>query len=228
MKVTIIGPAYPLRGGIAHHVYYLKKELSERGHSVQVISFHRLYPALLFPGKTVLDTSDSKLDAGSVPMLSPLNPITWARAARAVKAFSPDVVVFQWWHVFFGMMVGTLARVFRRNGLQCVLECHNVFPHEGTPFDHLLLKFAAKPIDEFITHSSSDRRDLAPFAAGKRISVASLPAPSEFFGVGSNPTRAGRTLLFFGMVRKYKGLDVLLRAMPKVLAHSQGRGCKLL
>ena len=224
MKVTIIGPAYPLRGGIAHHVYYLERELTERGHTVQVISFRKLYPGLLFPGKTELDTSALGLDANGIALLSPLNPFTWARAAKTVKSFSPDVVIFQWWHPFFALMVGTLARMFRRNGLKCILECHYVFPHESSPFDRLLLKFAAKPVDSFITHSSSDRSDLLPFASGKGISVAQLPIPSEFSG-GANQTRDGRTLLFFGMVRKYKGLDVLLAAIPKVLAQME---CRLL
>jgi glycosyltransferase involved in cell wall biosynthesis len=224
MKVTIIGPAYPLRGGIAHHVYYLSRALTQRGHSVQVISFRKLYPSLLFPGKTELDTSASRLDANGVSLLSPLNPITWARGSRAVKSFSPDVVIFQWWHPFFALMVGTLARVFRKSGLKSILECHNVFPHENSPFDRLLLEFAAKPVDSFITHSSSDRTDLLPFASGKRISVAPLPIPSEFSSP-ANQTRNGRTILFFGMVRKYKGLDVLLAAMPKVLAQTE---CRLL
>ena len=224
MKVTIIGPAYPFRGGIAHHVYYLERELTGRGHTVQVISFRKLYPGLLFPGKTELDTSASGLDANGIALLSPLNPFTWARAAKTVKSFSPDVVIFQWWHTFFALMVGTLARMFRKHGLKCILECHNVFPHESSPFDRLLLKFAAKPVDSFITHSSSDRSDLLPFASEKRISVSRLPIPSEFSG-GPNQTRNGRTLLFFGMVRKYKGLDVLLAAMPKVLAQME---CRLL
>ena len=227
MKVTIIGPAYPLRGGIAHHVYYLERELTARGHTVQVISFRKLYPALLFPGKTEFDTSAARLDANGIALLNALNPITWARAAKAVKAFSPEVVIFQWWHPFFALMVGTLARMFRSKGLRCILECHNVFSHESGSFDRLLLGFAAKPIDSFITHSSSDRRDFVPFASGKRISVSPLPVPNEFSG-GVNPTRNGRTLLFFGMVRKYKGLDVLLRAMPKVLAHEECRECRLL
>src|SRR5688572_21085594 len=162
MKVTIIGPAYPLRGGIAHHVYYLSRALTERGHSVQVISFGKLYPSLLFPGKTESDTSVSSLDANAVSLLKPLTPITWTRAFKAVKSFSPDVVVFQWWHLFFALMVGTLARMFGKSGLKSTLECHNVFPHESSPFDRVLLKFAAKPVASFITHSSSDRRDLVP------------------------------------------------------------------
>ena len=121
-------------------------------------------------------------------------------------------------------MVGTLARMFRKAGLKCILECHNVFPHESGPFDRWLLKFATGPMDSFIAHSEKVRNDLAPFASGKRICVSPLPVPAEF-AADANQTRNGRTILFFGMVRKYKGLDVLLAAMPKVLAQIE---CKLL
>src|SRR3989441_4073237 len=217
MRITVIGPAYPLRGGIAHHVYCLKQELTQRGHSVQVISFRKLYPNIFFPGQTELDVSSATLDAGAEPLLSPLNPITWARAFRRVKSFSPDGVIFQWWQPFFGLMIGTLVRLFHKKGLRCIVECHNVFPHESTPLDRLLLKFALRPADAFITHSREEEADLLQLVPGKRITVASLPTPSEFFG-GTNHARDGRTILFFGKVRKYKGLDVLLAAMPKVLS----------
>ncbi len=224
MRITVIGPAYPLRGGIAHHVYCLKQELTRRGHSVQVISFRKLYPNIFFPGQTELDVSSSTLDAGAEPVLNPLNPITWARAFKRVKSFSPDGVIFQWWQPFFGLMIGTLARLFHRKGLRCIVECHNVFPHESTPFDRLLLKFGLRRADAFITHSREEEADLLPLVPGKRISVASLPTPGEFFG-GTNHARDGRTILFFGKVRKYKGLDVLLAAMPKVLSQID---CQLL
>jgi glycosyltransferase involved in cell wall biosynthesis len=217
MKVTVIGPSYPLRGGIAHHVYCLTRALAARGHTVQLISFLRLYPNLLFPGKTELDSSVSKLDAGGERILNPLNPFTWRRAFKAVKSFAPDVVVVQWWQPFFAPMVGTLARWFHRDGLSCLIECHNVFPHEGSPLDRSLLKFAFRHADAFITHSSKDRADLMEIVAGKRVGVAPLPVPSEFSGVAKHE-RNGRTILFFGKVRRYKGLDVLLAAMPKVLA----------
>jgi len=224
MRITVIGPAYPLRGGIAHHVYCLKQELTRRGHSVQVISFRKLYPHIFFPGQTELDVSSAALDAGAEPVLNPLNPITWARACKSVKDFSPALVIFQWWQPFFGLMIGTLVRLFHKKGLRCIIECHNVFPHESTPFDRLLLKFALPPADAFITHSREEEADLLPLVPGKRISVASLPTPGEFFG-GTNHARDGRTILFFGKVRKYKGLDVLLAAMPKVLSQID---CQLL
>ncbi len=224
MRVSIIGPAYPLRGGISHHIYYLKRELTNQGHLVQVVSFRKLYPRLLFPGSNQFDTSTYGLDAGGEALLSSLNPLTWIKASRAVTAFAPDVVVFQWWHSFFAPVVGTLARAFHKKGIRCVLECHNVFPHERTVLDTSLLKFVSQPIDHYITHSSKDRTDLQPIASGKDINVCALPVPDEFSG-GANNNRSGRTLLFFGTVRKYKGLEVLLAALPKVLAKAD---CQLL
>src|SRR4051812_40255624 len=130
MRVSIIGPAYPLRGGISHHIYYLNKELTERGHQAQIISFRKLYPGLLFPGSSPFDSSSSGLDPGGVPVLDSLNPFSWAKAVRLVESFAPDVVLFQWWHTFFAPMVGTMGRAFRRRSLKAVLECHNVLPHE--------------------------------------------------------------------------------------------------
>lgn len=217
MKVAIIGPAYPLRGGIAHHVYWLRQELISRGHSVLVISFRQLYPSLLFPGTTETDTSRLKLDAGARAVLAPLSPATWLRAIKAVKVFAPDIVVFQWWQPFFAPVVGTLARSLNRAGIKCVIECHNVFPHEASPVDHMLLKFAFSPVDSFITHSKKDRELLATLVPERKISVSPLPLLDEFSG-DSRSERRGRTILFFGKVRKYKGLRVLLEAMPRVLS----------
>ncbi|HYJ86609.1 MAG TPA: glycosyltransferase [Pyrinomonadaceae bacterium] len=224
MRVSIIGPAYPLRGGISHHVYYLKRELTAQGHLVQVVSFSKLYPTLLFPGSTEFDTSTSGLDAKGEAILRTLNPLTWLRAFKAVTAFAPDVVIFQWWHSFFAPVIGTLARAFRKKGIKCVLECHNVFSHERTFLDAPLLTFAARPISSFITHSNKDRADLLTVVYGKNINVCPLPVPDEFSG-GFDNNRSGHTLLFFGTVRKYKGLEVLLAALPKVLAQTE---CQLL
>lgn len=217
MRITIVGPAYPLRGGIAHHTYWLQRELTARGHAVQVVSFRKLYPRLLFPGTTEIDTSRLKLDSDALPLLAPLNPIAWLRALRAIKAFAPEVVVFQWWQPFFGLLVGSISRALRRSGVKQVIECHNIYPHESNPLDRSLLKFAFASADCFITHSKRDRNDLSALVSGKPVSVCSLPRLDEFAGDAAG-TRAGRTILFFGKVRKYKGLAVLLEAMPRVLA----------
>ena len=217
MKLAIIGPAYPLRGGIAHHVYSLYRELKTRGHDVQVISYSSLYPKLLFPGSSIFDTSELKLEAGALAILNPMNPITWIRCFKAVKRFAPDLVVIQWWNPFFAPLVGVLARIFVSAGMKCVIECHNVLPHERRRIDSPLLRFAFSMVTNFITHSQSDRDDLLSILPNKKVDVAPLPVLQEFRAAASPTERKGRTILFFGIVRKYKGLDVLLRAMPKVL-----------
>ena len=216
MRVTIIGPAYPLRGGIAHHTYWLRRQLKARGHDVQVISFRRLYPALLFPGTTQQDASRLQFDAEALPLLAPLSVTTWRKAIQATKAFAPDVVVFEWWQPFFGPMTGTLARAFKRAGLRQIVECHNVFPHEGSLLDRRLLRFAFAPVDDFITHSMADQQKLVRLISHRRIHVSPLPRLDEFTGATAS-ARDGRRLLFFGKVRRYKGLDVLLRALPRAL-----------
>ena len=217
MRLAIVGPAYPLRGGIAHHVYWLHRELTSRGHEVQVISYRRLYPRFLFPGSSVFDTSQLKLDADARAILNPMNPLSWIQCFEAVKEFAPDVVVIEWWNPFFAPLVGVLARMFVMAGMKCLIECHNVLPHEQRRIDRPLLKFAFSPVTHFITHSKSDRDDLLSILPEKEVEVASLPILQEF-SAASRPERKGRTILFFGIVRKYKGLDVLLRAMPKVLS----------
>ena len=217
MRITIVGPAYPLRGGIAHHVYSLHRALAERGHAVQVISFSRLYPGFLFPGKTSVDSSRVTLDAGALPLLDSTSPLTWLRAFRTIKAFAPDAVVIEWWHPFFAPLVGILGRLLKKTRARVIIECHNIFPHERMPLDRSLASFALRPADRFITHSQSDRKELLALLPGRRVEVAALPSPEVFRKPGSS-ARGGRTLLFFGIVRKYKGLDVLLAATAKARA----------
>jgi glycosyltransferase involved in cell wall biosynthesis len=224
MKFVIIGPAYPFRGGIAHHVFWLAQELSRRGHEVRVLSFRRLYPRLFFPGRTPFDSSESKLDPHAELVLTALNPFTWQRAFRRSQSFSPDAILIQWWHPYFSLLVRWLGRRFRRAGLKTILECHNVYPHERSLVDPLLLRFAFSPFRSFITHSTADRQNLLALFPGKTVRVAPLPTLREFSN-DSPRCDNSRIALFFGVVRKYKGLDVLLRAMPKVLSQVE---CKLL
>lgn len=217
MRVTVVGPAYPLRGGIAHHVYWLQQELSSRGHQVQTLSYRHLYPRLLFPGTTPTDVSRMRLDPKADPVLGPLNPATWYSAYKKVRSFSPDVILFQWWHPFFSPLVGTLARWFQQAGFKSLMECHNIFPHEPSVLDKPLLRYALSPIHRFVTHSLRDQRDLLTLLPGRRVQVVPLPLLKEFLHPASHNS-GPRTLLFFGIVRPYKGLPILLQAMPKILS----------
>jgi glycosyltransferase involved in cell wall biosynthesis len=224
VRISIIGPAYPFRGGIAHHVYYLQTELGRRNHEVQVISYKKLYPKMFFPGKTMLDSSHLALDPAGIAILDPIHPATWLEAFKAIRAFAPNLVLIQWWNPFCGPALGTLARLLRVSGLNYVMECHNVFPHERSLLDLPLVDFAFGPVQRFITHSREDRALLIDSFPSKKAWTAPLPAPA-FLSGHSASLRTGRRILFFGMVRKYKGLDILLAAMPRVLAKVE---CNLL
>jgi len=215
VKIALVGPAYPLRGGIAHHTYSLEKELTARHHQVEVISYKKLYPRFLFPGRTTIDASELKLESGAQPTLDPLDPRTWFEAFRAIKKFSPRIVVVEWWNPFFAPALGALAAMLRMARIETIFECHNVFPHERSLIDFPLLSFAFASVSRFITHSAKDREDLLSIKSAK-VAVAPLPPVEEFAGGARD--RSGRRILFFGIVRKYKGLDVLLRAMPRVLS----------
>jgi glycosyltransferase involved in cell wall biosynthesis len=217
MRLTVVGPAYPHRGGIAHHVYWLKQELNNLGHEVQVISFRRLYPRLFFPGTTPTDPSEMIFDPGGAPLLDALNPFTWRAAFQKARSFAPNAILLEWWHPFFAPLVGMLGRWFRKAGIKTIIECHNVYPHEPSVMDRPLIRFAFSSTRYFITHSSLDRDRIQREFPGKVVRVAPLPTRKEF-SHPEPPSRTVSTLLFFGIVRKYKGLEVLLEAMPLVLS----------
>jgi glycosyltransferase involved in cell wall biosynthesis len=224
VRITLIGPAYPLRGGIAHHTFLLHQELIERGHTVQVISFSRLYPKFLFPGKRMTDESRLRLDVGAHQVLDSLNPKSWFTTRSLISRFSPDLIVIEWWSPAVAPAIGTLVRLLRRAGRPIVMECHNVFPHERSPLDFFLVDFALGPVAHFITHSEQDQRLLLATWPGKSVRVVPLPVPEVFFESASG-ARDGKKILLFGVIRPYKGLDVLLRAMALLIAKVQ---CSLL
>ena len=214
MKLVIVGPAFPLRGGIAHHVYRLNKILQDRGHTTQTISYSRLYPRFLFPGKTMQDLSRETLDVDALQILDSMNPGTWIRAVRTIQRLEPAIVLFEWWTPILAPVIGTVARLLRRSGLKCVFECHNVFPHEPTLLDFPMVQYGLSAADAFIAFSRQNVRYLREYFPDTTSLYTHLPAPFSFRGGAG---RTGTTILFFGVVRPYKGLDVLLQAMPTVL-----------
>jgi glycosyltransferase involved in cell wall biosynthesis len=224
-KACLVGPAYPYRGGIAHSTGLLAREFA-KDHEVLVVNFKRLYPSMLFPGKTQFDASDSPSRVESERVIDTLDPLSFGRAARAISRFDPDIVVFQWWHPFFAPAYATicfaLARMAGRFRERIVFVCHNVLPHESSPLDRLLIRTAFKSPRAFLVHSREDRENLTALRAGAVVGVNPLPT-FDMFKRGRF-TRAsareslgveGAVVLFFGLVRSYKGLDVLLDAFAR-------------
>ncbi len=231
MKICLIGPAYPLRGGIAHYNAQLALEFATR-HEVRLISFSRQYPVFLFPGRTQLDPDPRAPGLTAETLLDSVNPLSWVRAARRLGELSPDLMVVHWWNPFFAPCIGmTLRLARRRSSATIVFVCHNIIPHEPFPGTRGLTRFALAPADAWLVHSEADRRALESLGLQGRILVTPQP-PGKGFGEPIDKERAksylglsGNTLLFFGLIRRYKGLPHLLEAMPLIL---QTLDCTLL
>jgi glycosyltransferase involved in cell wall biosynthesis len=239
MRIVLVGTAYPLRGGIAHYTGLLYKHLSVR-HEVTVVTFSRQYPKLLFPGKSQEESGDAGIPLESHQWIDSINPLTWIRTGLRIRRMRPDLILYKFWMPFFAPSYGVIAAIARwgRPATKAVFICDNVIPHEKRPGDKLLTKFAFRFIDAYIVQSRAVDRDLRLW---KRDPLASLlPHPVyEIFGAETDRHTARRelarrhpsldiadderVLLFFGYVRDYKGLDVLLDALPLVLARMRVR-----
>ena len=225
MKIALIGLTYPFRGGISHYTTLLYREL-QKDHQVEFISLKKQYPKFLFPGKTQLDESEERMTVENHPLIHPLLPWSWYSAFLRIKSFAPDLTLFQWWHPFFGPSFGTLALGLKIWGrTRIVFLCHNVRPHKATMLDTALIWYAFRTPDYFIVHAESDRKILMKLKP--RAKTFKTPHPTyEIFGAGKqiDPLQAkrelgieGNLILFFGYVKRYKGLEYLLQAFPKVL-----------
>jgi glycosyltransferase involved in cell wall biosynthesis len=224
MRVCLVGPAYPYRGGIAHFNSNLAREFS-RTHDVHVVNFTRLYPSFLFPGKTQFDDSDSPLRVESERIIDCLNPFTWFRAGRAAAAFEPDLVVFQWWQPFFGPAFRSVCfSLGRRCKAPVVFLCHNVLPHETSIHDHALISIGLGGAAAFLVQSIEDGNNLQRLKKGALMDINPHPI-YDFFNQGAYDRDSareklgvdGRVILFFGYVRGYKGVGILIEAFANVL-----------
>ncbi|HEY2930838.1 MAG TPA: glycosyltransferase [Acidobacteriota bacterium] len=226
MRVAQIGVAHPYRGGIAHYTTSLHRELLQRGHSSLVVSFSRLYPAALFPGRSQFDQSGEVFSIENQRLLDSLNPLSWRRAARRIAEFEPDAVVFQYWHPFFAPAYASLAKNLRSRNIPVVALCHNVRPHEPHLFSGFLRDRFLRSVSRFLVHSEQDQKTLEDLCPGAVVVRARHPVYLLFGQSRLDPQAAraqlqlpaaGKIALFFGHVRKYKGLDTLLQSLPLVL-----------
>jgi glycosyltransferase involved in cell wall biosynthesis len=225
--IAVLGLSYPFRGGIAHHSTLLVRELRKK-HVVKFITLKRQYPKLLFPGKTQYDDSEHGLTEQNEALIDSVNPASWFRVAFGLKRAKIDLLVVQWWNPFFGLAFGTIANIVASlsDSKVCFL-CHNVLPHESTLLDRILSRYAFLRSKYFIVHSDEDRRHLLsmkPEAVVRKTVHPTLSIFGEFAAYEKSQARAElrippekRTLLFFGLVRAYKGLKYLIQAMGRVV-----------
>ncbi len=225
MKIVIISTAYPLRGGIAHYVSLLYHHLSTH-HDVSIITFKRQYPKFLFPGKSQEEAGEGDSEIPSVRVIDTLNPLTWYKAGNIAARLKPDLIIFKYWMPFFAPAFGVTARVAKRkSGCRVLFICDNVIPHEHTPIDKALTSFLFKTGDFFIVQSKSVEKDLLSVVENPKYKFVFHPVYEIFgksierlearkrIGIGENE----KVVLFFGYIRKYKGLHVLLDAMAEVV-----------
>ncbi len=225
MKIALVGPTYPYRGGIAHFLETMYRGLGARGHETFAVTFTRQYPELLFPGKTQYETAEVEDPVPARRLLDTVNPLTWIRTARHLAKLKPDVVLFKFWMPFFGPSFGTVARYLRRKGIKSVVVVDNAIPHEPRPGDTLLSRYFLKACHGYLVMSDAVENDLATLGIRERI--ARVPHPVyDIFGPSMSREEARRglglpddspVLLFFGFIRRYKGLHVLLDSMPRVI-----------
>ena len=219
-KVIIIGPAFPYRGGIANFNDSLARGFKDKGAEVYIYSFSLQYPSFLFPGKTQLEEKASPKTIDALQIISSINPLSWIKASKMIKKQNPDYVIIRYWIPFMAPCLGTIARCIGKTTKVCAIT-DNVIPHEKRVADKLLTQYFVNSCDAFVTLSSSVLRDLSEFTkTNKKIYI---PHPIyDFFGDIQEKEVAkkklslnkdDRYLLFFGFVRKYKGLDIILEAM---------------
>jgi glycosyltransferase involved in cell wall biosynthesis len=223
MKVVIIGPAYPLRGGLATYNERLARAFQAAGDEVRLVTFSLQYPDFLFPGQTQFSTEAGPTDLAIEVSLNSVNPLSWLAVGRRLRRERPDLVIFRFWLPFMGPALGTVARLVRGNGhTRVVAITDNVIPHEKRPGDGPLTRYFLSACDGFVTMSRSVLADLQRLGFRHQPALyrphplydnfgPAKPKAAALAALGLVP--AFRYVLFFGFIRAYKGLDILLEAL---------------
>ena len=236
-KIIIIGPAHPLRGGLASYDERLAKEFIHEGFETSIYTFSYQYPSFLFPGTTQYSSEPAPENIPIKVKINSVNPLNWIVVGNELKNIKPDIIVVRYWLPFMGPCLGTILRRVKKNRhTKVICIADNIFPHEKRPGDKVFTKYFLKPVDGFITMSQKVLADLKQFAKNKPAKFVPHPLYDNFgeiiskkearkkLGINSDD----RVLLFFGFIRKYKGLDILLEAMQVLKAQPDDQNLKLL
>ncbi len=221
-KIVIIGSAYPLRGGLSAYNERIARAYQQQGDDVTIYTFSLQYPGILFPGKTQYSSDPAPGDLNIKVKVNSINPLNWIKIGRKIKKLKPDLIIVKFWIPFMAPCLGTIARIIRKNKHTKVISIiDNIIPHEKRFGDFSLAKYWVKSVDGFITMSRSVLDDLNKFDKQKPKLYCPHPLYDNFGKILKkeyarkilNFEESGKYILFFGFIRDYKGLDLLLEAM---------------
>lgn len=221
MKIIIVGTTYPFRGGLAAFNERLAREYIQQGHEVEIFTFSLQYPSFLFPGKTQFSSEEAPTDLKIHRTINSVNPLSWLLTGRKIKKLNPDKVIFCYWMAFIAPCFGTIARIVRSPKTQIVALIHNMIPHEPTILDKLFPKYFVNAMDGFVAMADSVIEDVKYFDANSKPKIVSPHPIYDHYGALLDKKDAAIKLglydqnayiLFFGFIRQYKGLDLLLEA----------------
>ncbi len=225
MKICLIGPTYPFRGGISHYTTLLYRHLCER-HEVIFFSFKRQYPKWLFPGKTDIDLSEIHFKEDTQCILDSMNPLSWLLVASEIIKSKSDLLLIPWWVSFWApqfYIISLLVKLLAKTKI--LFLCHNVVEHESKWIDKVLTRVVLRNGDYYIVHSAEDQQNLLSIFPKAKVKKSFHPT-YDVFNLGDfdpNVVRRkyrieGNIILFFGFIREYKGLKYLIKALPEVLS----------
>jgi len=229
LKIAIIGPAHPLRGGLASYNERLAKQFIDEGNEVTIYTFSLQYPSFIFPGTTQYSTESKPSNLTINVCINSINPFNWIKVGNNLKNEKPDLVIVRYWLPFMGPCLGFILRQIKKNKqtkIVCIAD--NIIPHEKRFGDKAFTKYFVQPVDAFITMSDKVMTDLKLFAPTKPTQLVAHPLYDNFGEKVSKEEARLKLgikneeliLLFFGFIRKYKGLDLLLNAM-KIIKNSK-------
>lgn len=224
-KVVLVGTAYPYRGGLASYNERLVREFNRLGYDAEIITFTLQYPNFLFPGKTQYSTSPAPTDLKITRKVNAINPFNWIMVGRQLKKMKPEMVIFKFWLPFIGPSLGTIGRIARKNKYTKIITIvDNIIPHEKRMGDRMLSNYFVKSNHGFVAMSQSVLDDLKTFDESKPKLLSPHPLFDNFGELITKKEACDRLgldpsfnyILFFGIIRDYKGLDLLIKAFPEI------------
>ena len=229
-KLVIIGPAWPLRGGLSAFDEKLATQFTEKGIQTRIDTFSLQYPSFLFPGKSQYTTDPKPINVNIDVCINSINPFNWIKIGLKLYREKPDLIIVRFWIPFLAPCLGTILKIAKKNKHTKVISIiDNMIPHEKRMGDRLLSKYFVKTVDGFIAMSEKVKNDIKTFSH-KPVSISPHPIFNHF---GDPITKMeartqlrlpqqDKIILFFGYIRKYKGLDLLIQAMANEAIKKSG------